>query len=148
MSFEITNRGDFLYIRFFGVLLAQDLVCLAQKLELVEDPAPVSTNWVTDLTSVQSFEISSGSISDFAHQLNGKAFHHTVKSAYIAQRSIEFGIARMFQGMNGHPQVMVHLVRNLQEALDWFGERAADPAFIDEHNLALQPKVMSSMNPQ
>ena len=124
MPFEITNQGEFFFLRLFGVLTRQDLLGTAAEAEVVEDTVPIGMNWAIDVTSVESFEIDFPTVLSVAERRRLRKSRSSIKSAIIARKPIEVGFARMFQALTDNPQTEIRIVKSLQEAKNWFAEDA------------------------
>jgi hypothetical protein len=120
MPFEITNQGGFLFLRLFGVVTAQDLMRAVEQAEVMEGSLPVAMNAVTDITSVESFDINYPAVLAVAARRRARVVKNPVKSALIAREAVAVGFARMFQTLNDNPQVEIRIVQSLQEAKNWF----------------------------
>lgn len=127
MPFEITNQGAYFLARLFGVLTSQDLERFAEEAEVVENSLPVAMNRVTDITSVEAFDIDYFDVLALAARRRVRLFSKPVKSALIAQQPIEIGFSRMFQSLNDNPQIEVRVLKTLDQAIDWFAEEQPGP---------------------
>jgi hypothetical protein len=120
MPFEITNQGDFLFGRFYGVITAADLDRLATEVEVMEDSIPTAMDRISDLTAVDRFEVGYPAIFILAARRRLRQFTKPVKSAIIVQDPVQFGLARMFQTLNDNPQIAIQILHSVTEAKKWF----------------------------
>ncbi len=103
MPFEITNQGDYLVVRVFGILTNHDLMHVADESEAVEDSFPTVRNRVVDVTAVEVFEVDFPAMLTLARRRRARQFEAPIKSAVIARHPIEVGLARMFRDAERQP---------------------------------------------
>jgi hypothetical protein len=139
MPTELTNQGDFLLARFYGVVTVAELVQAASELEVVEDSIPTPMDRIIDLTAVERFEFGFSAVSFVASQRRVRRFSKSVKSALIVSDPVQFGLARMFQTMNDNPQIEIQILPSVAQARDWFaGKTKVDgPGGPSYENVAL-----------
>jgi hypothetical protein len=122
MPYEISDRGQYLYARLFGVLTPDDLVTLVDEYERVEDAAAESKDRIADLTPLDEVEIAFPDVLLLANRRRNRTFTRRVKSALVARKSLHVGFARMFQTLNEHPQIDIRIVPSMEAALKWLAE--------------------------
>src|SRR3954470_11599384 len=115
MPFQITNKGDYFFSWFFGVITPEELDRFADEAEAAEDSVPASIDRITDLSAVERFDVGYAAINALAKRRRQRRFTKTVKSAIITRDATQLGIARMFQTLNDHPQIDIRLWYNLEE---------------------------------
>ncbi len=125
MPFEITNQGDYLFARFYGVITAADLDRLASEVEVLEDSIPTAMDRIADLTAVERFEVGFPAIYILATRRRARQFSKPIKSAIIVRDPVQFGLARMFQTLNDNPQIEIRILYNVTEAQKWFTDETA-----------------------
>lgn len=121
MPYEITTEGDYIFTRItrmFGVLTAGEMT-LASDAERIEQQYPAKSR-VTDLTSVDTFNVDFNAVFALAERRRGRQFTTSINSAIIAVKPIEIGFARMYQTLNDNPQIEIRIVSSLAEAEAWF----------------------------
>ena len=124
MPFEITNEGDYLLARIFGVVTPADLDRFAEEGAIAEEATPTSMDRITDMTAVERFDVGYPAISNLASRRRVRRFSKPIKSAIVAGDAIQFGFARMFQTLNDHPQVEFRLFGSIAEAKAWLSLKA------------------------
>jgi hypothetical protein len=122
MPFELTTPGAVMFARVFGVFTAPELNHMATEAEIAEASHPVSLDRITDLTAVERFEVGFREIFNFALRRSAQRFSRVVKSAIIVQEPVQFGMARIYEGVNENPQIQVRVLRSVTEATEWFAD--------------------------
>ena len=122
MPYEIIQHDDYLLIRFSGTLTAADFLSMSSEAEPIEAQR-IQVNRILDPSAVESFDFNFEGLLAFTNRRARIVFAQTSKTAVIASRPIEIGLARMFQSLNQNPQIEVRLVGDRAEALDWFAEQ-------------------------
>jgi hypothetical protein len=131
MPFELTTPGTILFARVFGVFDARDLNRLATEAEIAEATHPVSLDRITDLTAVAQFEVGFQEIYDFAVRRRVQRFSRVVRSAIIVQKSVQYGIARVYEALNENPEIQIRILQGVAEAKEWFADPRDEPNAID-----------------
>ena len=122
MPFEITDEPDCICARWFGVITEADARRFADEVEAREDAATTMVNRITDITAVERFDIGFPTIFDLAVRRKARHFPNRFKSAVVVREPVQLGLARMFQTLNDNPQIEIHLVHSMEEALEWLGD--------------------------
>jgi hypothetical protein len=125
VPFEITQRATHLHVRMHGVITAGDLVRLAGEAERIEDALPEALDRITELSEVSSFEVGYPEVSTLAERRRTRKFSRRIKSAIVARAPIQVGLARMFQTLNDNPQIELHILPRVEEALAWLSSGKA-----------------------
>ena len=120
MPFEIEEHDDCLVLRLLGVLTSEDVLRAAAEVQRLEEGPLKAKNRITDLTSLEDFEIGFAEVWKVAQRRSQLTFAAPIKSAIIARRPIHVGFARMFQTLLDNPQIEVRIVDSLEEARNWF----------------------------
>ena len=120
MPIETKLLPGLIWITISGDVLAGEFCLHASELERIESGCDVSPNRFTDLSenvSHPSYE----AMSNFAVVRTVAMLKNKVKSAVFAPSDYQFGMARMFQGLNFNPEIEVRVFRDKAEALEWVG---------------------------
>ncbi len=125
MPFRITVEDGVIAITFFGAVAGADLGALATELFDLESRHPRLLPRVIDLSAATSMDLSFPDILALAERRRGQRYPNAFKSAIIAPAPVQFGLARMFQTLNDHPQITLRVFRDRTEALTWI--HAAEP---------------------
>ena len=119
MPYDIDSAGDYIVMRLSGVLTAADLLAMAHEIEGIE-AVQVDRDRLTDLTSVERFDIDFEATYVMTEIRCKRTFGTTVRSAIVAVEPIAFGSARVFQALNDNPQIEIRVVASRAEAEAWF----------------------------
>jgi hypothetical protein len=122
MPFELTTPGGFFFARISGMFTAPELNRLTTEVEIAEALHPVALDRITDLTTVELFEVSFRDIYNFAVRRGAQRFTRVVKSAIVVCEPVQFGMARMYEALNVNPQIKLRIVRSVADAKKWFTE--------------------------
>jgi hypothetical protein len=119
MPFQIVNQGDLLRIQPSGAITRHCLGFALGEVIAAEDAMETILNRVTDLTQVESFDISFEALWSLVQLRRTTVFKNAFKSAIVAERGIEVGFARMFQMLNDNPQIEIEVFGTAEAALAW-----------------------------
>lgn len=119
MSYSIQSEGQFLRIAFRGHVTRHDIEAALRELSEFELGLQIIPDRVIDLQGVEGSEISAADVIWAAGQRRSKRFPNPFRSAVIAPRPAQFGYARMFQVLNGHPDITLRAFRDEGDALAW-----------------------------
>jgi len=111
---RVQDRTDFLPDA------AADLEQLATEAEALEDSVPTAMDRISDITSVERFDVGFPAVSALALRRRVRKFSKGVKSAIIVQDLVQLGLTRMFQTLNDNPQIEIRILRSVPEAKEWF----------------------------
>jgi len=123
MPFEITIQDDYFVFRLYGVVTSVDLDRIASEVEVLEDSIPTAIDRITDITSVERFDVGFPAVNILAGRRSVRQFSKPVKSAIIVRESVQFGLARMYQMLNDNSQIEIRILRSVTEAKDWFADK-------------------------
>ncbi|MCX6955847.1 MAG: STAS/SEC14 domain-containing protein [Verrucomicrobia bacterium] len=124
MPFRVAMADEIVVVTFFGIVTGADFERFAAELFALERLRPTPPSRVTDLSEATALEVDFSDMSALATHRRGKRYPRAFKSAIIAPTPVQFGLARMFQTLNDHPQVAIRVFREPAEAWAWV--RAAD----------------------
>ena len=122
-------HGDIIVSRWYGVFTSGQVDKLIGEVEALEDASPLGLDRITDVTSVERFDIGFPTLYALAERRKKRRFSRSIKSAIVVREPAQVGLARMFKTLNDHPQIEIRLVLSIQEARDWFaaGASGSDP---------------------
>lgn len=83
---------------------------------------PVTPSRVTSLADVTHVAVGFSEMLDFVARRRAVGPRQPIRSALVVAEAVQFGIARMFQTLNDHPQVTVRIFQDEATALAWLGE--------------------------
>lgn len=119
MPITIRNRGDLLVVAFSGVITKSELLKGAQEMAELEAREPVTPSRLNDLTAVTDLEIEFETMHQFSLLRKESPLKNATRSAIVVSNDLQFGFARMYQTMNGNPQLEIRVFRDQAEALAW-----------------------------
>ena len=92
------NQDSHLLVTFHGRVSPQDLVRLADEMDVVEDSLPAALDRASDLTNVIEFDVGYTEVRALAVRRRMRTFERNIKSAIVANSELQMGMARMFPG--------------------------------------------------
>lgn len=122
MAFLFIHHDDYVILQLTGTFSRMGLKEITRRVEEIESSTDVTPNRVVDVGSVDVFDISFEGVFDFAQIRKAMPLKNPVKSAFIVDRDLTYGMTQMFKTLNDHPQITIRIVRSLAEAEAWFGE--------------------------
>ena len=128
MGFEVAMHGPLLRMRFFDGLTRADLRGLADEMLACEARLPVTPSRLTSLADVTHVDVGFSEMLAFVERRRAVGPRQPIRSALVVAEAVQFGIARMFQTLNDHPQVTVRIFQDEAAALAWLGEAEGDGA--------------------
>lgn len=127
MPLEITTNGPWLRIRAWGRLSNDELVALAREAVRIESEHERVPHRLTDMRMILDPEINFAGVRDFAAHRLRQTFPNAFKSAIVAADLAHYGLARMYQTLNDHPQVTIAIFPDVESAEAWLAEPGCDP---------------------
>jgi hypothetical protein len=122
LSFKI--RDGLIEITFRGNITAKDIVQAVVLVRDAEAELAVAPDRISDLSDTNLSGLEAEDVREFAHQRNAVPMKNKVKSAIIASKPEQFGLARLFQAHNENPMVEVQVFRDATSAYEWLGRKA------------------------
>jgi hypothetical protein len=122
LTFQI--RDGLIELTFRGDIMAKDIVQAVVLVRDAEAELDVSPDRISDLSDTNLGRLETEDVREFAHQRNTVPMKNKVKSAIIAPKPEQFGLARLFQAHNENPMVEVQVFRDATSAYDWLGRKA------------------------
>jgi hypothetical protein len=89
----------------------------------LESRLEVRLGHLTDLSDASLVDLSTSDLVALAEGRKGARFKNKIKSAIIAPRPLEYGLARMFMTFNQNPAIEIMLFRDSAGAQAWLGLR-------------------------
>lgn len=122
VSFEITNHPTYIEVYLSG---APDVEELAQSaiLEALTYPSP---HRLLDFRSADVRHLGVREIRRICDIRSTAPVDRLTRTAFLVSTAAQFGMAREFEALNGHPLLKVGIFRVREEALAWVC--AEDPA--------------------
>lgn len=119
MPFELIIHDNLLEIHPSGAITRQCISFMAGEVISAEQGMNPVLNRITDLTLIQSFDITFETVWSLAQLRRAQVFPNQLKSAIVATKPIEIGFALMFKTLNDNPQIEIRLFKTLEEARRW-----------------------------
>lgn len=127
MPLEITTDGPWLRITAWGRLVNDELAALAREAVRIESELDHVPHRLTDLRMILDPGIDFSGVRDFAdHRLRQK-YPNSFKSAIVAADPAHYGLARMYQTLNDHPQITVAIFPDIATAEAWLAMPGTEP---------------------
>jgi hypothetical protein len=121
MPIDVTHAGEYLFVRLYGTVTAADLLHYSQASETHEREAGHAMSRISDLTSVDRFDVSHRDVFEFADRRKREHQPGVARSAIIANEPIQIGLARMYQTLTENPNLEIRIVHSLADAHEWIG---------------------------
>ena len=118
MPYEFRDEGTYYYARLSGSLDPAELNAMTQEVERLED-AGVMLDRITDFTSVERIDVGFEEVFAVAQRRAERRVATPIRSALVANRSVQFGFVRMFQMFNDNPRIQIRIFGSLEEAQQW-----------------------------
>jgi hypothetical protein len=128
MPVEVGMSGPYILVRLWGTLTKDDLKTLADRSLALEAAAPVPPSRMTDMTGVTSLQIAYPEINALAELRRAVPLAAPIHVAIVVGNDVQYGMARMFQTLNDHPQVTLEIFRERAAALAWLARADAKQA--------------------
>ena len=119
MPFQLGLEDGVLRVDFSGVVTNQDLGQLFGDVSRLEATWTVMPHRLADLRAIERLEIDFPGVLGVAQARRRHTFPNSFKTAVVATATVHFGIARMFQTLNDHPQITVSIFGSVEDALTW-----------------------------
>jgi hypothetical protein len=105
MPYTITIEPTFLRIVVSGAVTNRELQLFADDLVAIEVPCAITPRRLADLSAMPY--LTYPAIHALVERRKAQPVANLIKSALVARRPIHFGLARMFQTLNEHPQIRI-----------------------------------------
>ena len=122
MPYQLRLEDGVMKVAFFDVVTNQDLLGLLNEVSTLEATWDVMPHRLADLRPIERLEVDFPGIFDVAQARRRHTFPNSFKTAIVATAPVHFGIARMFQTLNDHPQITVSIFGNVEDALKWLAD--------------------------
>jgi hypothetical protein len=114
--------AETLRLDFSGHVSREELFRALRELETLEAAPAVTPHRIVDLSAITESANSFPEVFALAAQRKRRQFPNAFKSAIVATRPADIGIARMFQTLNDHPQIRIRIFPDLAAAQAWLAE--------------------------
>ena len=124
MPINFQLRDGLLELIYQGDITTADMQGAAIKLSEYEASLEITPDRITDLTDACMFNIDADWLRRFAASRVQATLRNKVKSAIVAPKPDQYGLARMFQTSNENPLIDIQLFRDAASAYRWLGHSA------------------------
>lgn len=114
--------GDFMRIRLYDTLTDADLRGLADAVMAIEATLETTPSRVADMTGLTRFDVGFNGVDALASRRRETPVVGATRTALLVGNELQFGVARMYQTLNDHPQITTEIFRDLDAALQWITE--------------------------
>lgn len=121
MAIEFRPRAGVLEIVFSGLASNEDLRRLAEYTLELEAREPVSPDRLVDLSAVNELALDFPAVEQLAQQRIAQPPRNPIRSAVVAPRPVQYGVARMYQSLNTAPTIELRIFRDRAAAEAWLG---------------------------
>jgi hypothetical protein len=119
MPYTITMESAFLRIVFSGAVTDRELLLVADDLVAIERRSAITPHRLSDLSAMIEPYLTYPAIRALAERRKAQPIANPIKSALVAPRPIQLGLARMFQTLNEHPQIAIEIFSTVEAAEAW-----------------------------
>jgi hypothetical protein len=116
-------RDGLLEALFQGDIDMEDFESYAQRLQEIEGRLAVTPDRLTDLSAGNLEQVDADRLRRFAVSRTTATLKNKIKSAIIAPKPDQYGLARMFQTHNENPLIEIQVFRAAPAAYAWLGRQ-------------------------
>jgi hypothetical protein len=127
MPYTIKLQDNVIRIALTGRVTPMDIASLVAETKKFETNVAVVPHRITDMTDVEELAIHYKNVSAVAEARTKLRFPNPFKSAFIAVNQHQLGYARMFQSLNGNPQITIQIFPDEASAVKWIGVAVKPP---------------------
>jgi hypothetical protein len=124
MPFNYQICDGLIEITFHGKVTGDDLQQVLVKLAADESRLAVTPDRITNISDADTSVLLSSDLVLAAQERRRASLKNKVKSAFIATRSGQHGLTRMFMGHNQNPDISIQIFMDSVSAYNWLGREA------------------------
>jgi hypothetical protein len=124
MPINIQMHKGLLELVFHGDVGEADFMAVVESVHDIEARLEVTPDRVADLSAANMMPLNADVLRRYAISRTAMPLKNKVKSAIIAPKPDQFGLARMFQAFNENPSIEIKLFRDAASAYAWLGRTA------------------------
>ena len=119
MAYEVSFDGPLLVVRLSGTVTGADLDAATDAVLSLEESGRTPRPRLTDVRDVTEPAIGYADIARVAERARTRPLVDPIRSAIVVKQPVQLGFARMFQILNEHPQITVHIFDDERAARTW-----------------------------
>jgi hypothetical protein len=119
MSYSIDKSSEFVRVTYVGSLDNNDIQGVLKDSLMKEGDDLRLTNRIEDMRQLHGIKIGFDELMDFTNSLRAIQLPMVVKSAILTNNMLQYGIARMFQTILEHPQMVIKIFSDEEKAYQW-----------------------------
>ena len=122
MAYRVRFEGPTLVIKFSETLMPADLDGVIGEVLAVEDGGTNTPPRLIDLRGITDAGIGYAEMAQLAQRAIERPLAARVRTAMLVAQPVQLGFARMFQILNQHPKVTVHIFHDETAARAWLAD--------------------------
>ena len=119
MPFHIQGDVQITRIILSGQFTLAEISDLGRELERVEAGFEKIPDRLTDLSAIENSGFDYPTLERLSAEHRDRAYRNRFRSAIVAPRPLDFGLARIFQTLSSNPMVDLQIFRTQAEAEAW-----------------------------
>jgi hypothetical protein len=124
MPAKVYFKDGILRMDFLGHFTTEDLMGALAEVEKLEREVRPTPHRIADLGGITTSDNRFLQVLALTQRRKAVRFANTFKSAIIAPRPADVGMARSFQMLNDHPQITIEVFPDLAAAKAWIAQDA------------------------
>jgi hypothetical protein len=123
MPYSIHSDMQLIRVKYGGTLDNNDIQGVLKE-SLKNDLQELTlVNRIEDMRELQGIKIGFRELMDFSKNLGTIQLPKTIKTAILTGNPLQYGIARMFQTILEHPQMVIQVFSDEKEAMNWVSSK-------------------------
>jgi len=122
MAAIVKYNDQIIEIGLVGQIVGSELVSQLAEVLDIEAREPFSPNRIVDLREADTSELRFNDIFAIAERRRHEKLKNSIRSAFVVNTNVQYGIARTFQTINDNPQIKIRVFRDEAEARAWLTE--------------------------
>lgn len=119
MGHRTQMEGAILHIVLDGAVTLEDLLAVTDEVRALEGALRRAPNRIVDLTNARSFGVGYQEFSGLARQRSVQPPANRYRIAFVASSDVGFGLARMYEELSQHADVIALRVDSQERALQF-----------------------------
>ena len=119
MSFQIQGNAQIIQIILSGDLSIAEISELSRELARLEADFEKTPDRLTDLSAVEKSNFDYATLERLAERSRKAVYPKRFRSAIVAPKPLEFGLARIFQALSDNPMINLQIFKTRAEAEEW-----------------------------